>query len=349
MHVEKKQLTDKEYRALPQLSASDLRLFCTDLKKFYKKNILGEIEEEEYNRSLLIGTLVHCLLLEPDTFDSKFYISQCEKVPTGKMLEFVEILYRKTVENMNSEGELTVTFEELARMAHEESSFEWKLDTILKKFAGSEAESYYKQLREANSKGLSVVCMDDINIANRIVEIAKNHPYTSEILNAVSNDKIQVFDELQLESFHIDGCEMKMKLDKIIVNHVQKTIQLYDIKIVYDVNSFYYNYFLSKRADIQAFVYHQGLMSGKLDLGFDYSDYEILFPIFVAIDSQCFYAPVLYQLTAESMDNAYNGFKIGEREYIGVKEILENIEFCKENNIWNTTKESFDNNGIVKI
>ena len=34
--------TEKQYRAIDKLSSSDLRLYVTDRKKFYKKNVIGE-------------------------------------------------------------------------------------------------------------------------------------------------------------------------------------------------------------------------------------------------------------------------------------------------------------------
>lgn len=346
MNIEKVQRTEKEYRALKNLSASDLRLFASDRKKFYKEKVLLEPREEEYNRATLIGSLVHCLLLEPQEFDSRYFLSSLEGMPTGLMLSFTEALYKHTIANSDEYGTITCEFSELCRLAYEESGFKQTIDTVLKKFVGSTAEDYYQQLRESKAKGLQVVTVADINIAQKIVDLARNHPYTSYILNQENDSTHAVFNELQIENFDLLGIKMKSMLDKVIVNHDDKTISIYDLKVVYSVNEFYREYYLKKLAYIQGFVYHQAAMEY---FGKEYKDYLVFAPTFVVIDSGCFYAPIKYSMNEKHLSEALDGFVINDREYKGVQEIIENIQNCLETGIWNTTAELIASNGFVEI
>lgn len=338
----------KDYRRIDMLSASDLKLFASDRKKFYKKNILKEEEEEEYNWSTLIGNLCHTLLLEPETFDNKYFMSICTEMPTGLMLAFVEALYKHTAANTDEEGMVTKDFETLTKLAHEDSGFKITLDTVMKKFVGTNAESYYKELRESKSRKLTVVCTKDLTVAQSIVDRVRADDFIGPIFNRLKDNET-VFNEKQIEGIPIKGVEMKAMLDKILVDHTNKAIQFYDLKVVWDNQNFYNEYYLKKMAFIQGAIYYLALLSGKADLGFDYSEYHICLPIFVAVDSANFYAPVMYRMSESSMEKAMEGFEERGRKYPGVKQIIEDILWCQETGYWNISKTIWENNGLVDL
>ncbi len=336
------EISEKEYRAIPMLSASDLRQFITDRKKFYKEKVLGEKRLEEYNKSILIGNICHTLLLEPDEFDNKYLMSTCETPPTGMVLSFTESFYRNTVANMDDDGNITADVAELLNTAYAESGFKISFEAAIKKFNES-GKDYYEQLVVAKSKGLEIVCLDDINIATKIVKMIKEDEFVGKYFTNTD------YCELKADGFLIDGIEMKCMLDKVMVDREHETIQLIDPKIVFDNQNFYREYFLKKRADIQAYIYYMALKSGKVDLGFDYSKYVILPPIFIAVDSGCYYKPVQYRVSHEGLKNAYEGFAVNDREYKGVKEILQELNWAKETGNWTISKKIFDNQGIVDL
>ena len=347
MNIEKP-LTEKGYREIALLSSSNLRDFAESRKKFYKTCVLGEKEEDEYSKAMTIGNLVHTYLLEPEKFEEKYYISICQNVPTENMLKFVLSLFKYTQESVNEEGEMTKDFMEIATMAHGESGYKIGLDAVLKKFAGTDAEKYYIQLREASTKNLEVVCLDDINIANKIVEMVKNDPFVGKYFKE-PEDGIEYFYEVKVEEFDLHGMKMKAMLDIIEVNHHEKYIQLVDLKVVYDNQDFYRNYYLKRKAYIQAYTYQKALRSGKIDLGFAYEDYTVLLPIFLAVDSGCFYAPIRYMLSNKDMEKAFAGFVENGRWYSGVGGILEEINWSLQNGIWNTDSYVYEENGFKSL
>lgn len=342
--------TEAEYRKIPMLSASDLRSFSIDRLKFYKEKILGEKAGEEYNKAMLIGNLVHCLLLEPENFDDKFFMSICSTPPTGLMLTFTESLYKHTVLNMDESGATTVEFSELLDAAYEESGFKITKEAVAKKFqekhkkTGETPQQYYEQLVQAKSKGLEVACVDDVNIAEKIIQQIKADSFTGSIFEDADGE--ESFNEQQADGFSLFGLEMKGMLDRIKANHKEKTLHIYDLKVVYDVVNFKREYWLKKQAYIQAYVYWEALKSGILDLGFDYSDYQILPPIFVVVHSGCFYAPLQFKMSLEDLEKAWDGFMENEREYKGVKEIIEDILWCQEKQIWNMSFTDYNNKGV---
>ncbi len=328
--------TEKEYRKLDRLSASDLRLFAKDRKKFFKTVVMKEEEweEEEYSKSLLVGGIVHTLLLEPQNFDTKYLMSICQTPPTGLMLVFVEALYKYTKIN-TVDGEVVKDFKYLAEEAYRESGFKITLDAVLKKFIGSNAEDYYNEIRQARSLGKIVVCVDDLSIAEKIVNNLESHPFTGHIFKEDEHS----MSEVKIEDYEIDGVELKSMIDRLEIDDIDLRVQPYDVKVVWDNQNFYREYYLKRRADIQAYVYWKAVQSR-------YPDQEVLPPIFIVADSANFYAPLKYQMTEEALNKAYHGFEDNGRYYIGVKDILDEIKWAQETGSWTYSKDDYENDGF---
>jgi hypothetical protein len=341
-------LTEKDYRKISVDSSSSLKMFSEDRKK-YKKRYLDLLPvSEERNQAVIIGNLVDCLLLEPDEFENKFHMSTVVKVPTGLMLDFVNSLYKQTIEYTNEEGILVKDFTDMCKDAYTESGFKIKLEAVLNKFVGSDAEIYYRELIEVESKGLTVVTLQDVTNAEKIVYELKTNFATAEIVNLESDDRFQVFNQFKVEEVEIEGLKMKMMMDRVVCDHIEKTIQIYDLKCTFSVENFLEEYYLKRKAYIQAYIYYKGLFNCKEDVfGFDHSEYEILFPKFIVCDSINYMNPLVFTLDEQNMTDAYFGFLYKEKWYKGVKHITEDLKWAKETGIWNISRDNYLNKGIV--
>lgn len=335
--------TETEYRAIPIDSSSSLKEFSLDRRKYYKKYYLNEKIEEEDNKAATIGRLVETLLLENHEFDNRFSMSSLAKAPTGKMLDFCNALCNRALNNPEN-----LEFKEMAKLAHIDSTFEWKLDVVLAKFIGTDNEIYFKEALEVRKRKLTIVTLQDIANAEKIVEELKNNEFTADIVNQESNDDgFLVQNQVQIEGFEIDGLKLKGMMDKIIIDHVNKTIQCYDLKCVWAVESFYEEYYLYRRAYIQAYLYKEACYKIREDLALDY--YTVENPAFLVCDSINYYSPLLYTLNSDDMEDAYKGFEHKNKKYPGVKTIIENLNWAKENNRWNISKSNYENNGKLNI
>ena len=49
------------------------------------------------------------------------------------------------------------------------------------------------------------------------------------------------------------------------------------------------------------------------------------------------------------MQDAYNGFVYKGRTYPGVKSIIEDLKWAKNNDLWHMTRKNFENNGVTNI
>lgn len=339
--------TEALYRAVYLDSSSSLKDFSTDRKKYHKKYILNEVVEDEDSKATTMGRMVETLLMEPHLFDERFYLSTCLATPTNLMLEFVEALYRHTIEATSEDGIVTRSFEDMCRDAHAESGFKIKLDAVLGKFIGSDAEVYYKEIREVRPKNLTVVTAQDVTNAEKIVTELKTNPVTAETVNLLSSSQYSVYNQLQVEGYEVFGHMFKSMMDKVIVDHNEKTVQVYDLKCTWSVENFYNEYYLYRRAYIQGFLYHKAAETWASEMG--YGDYTILYPKFIVCDSTNYMNPLVYAMSDENMQDALNGFEHKGREYPGVAQLIEDLQWALENDKWNISRENYLANGVVKL
>jgi hypothetical protein len=339
--------TEAQYRAIYLDSSSSLKDFSMDRKKYHKKYILNQVVEDEESKAATTGRLVETLLMEPHLFDEKFHISTCMSTPTAMMLDFVEALYKYTVEATAEDGTVTRSFEDMCKDAYADAGFKITLDAVLKKFIGSEAEIYYKEIREVRSKNLTVVTTKEIENAEKVVNELRTNAVTADIVNLVNDSQYSVFNQLQVEGYEVFGHMFKSMMDKVIVDHKAKTVQVYDLKCTWSVENFYSEYYLYRRAYIQGYLYWIAASSWASEMG--YGDYEILLPKFIVCDSTNYANPLVYSMTNESMAKAIAGFEYKGREYPGVEQLIGDLKWTLENDIWNISRENHINNGIVNL
>lgn len=339
--------TEAMYRAVQMDSSSSLKEFSLDKRKYHKKYILSEKVEESENKASIVGRIVETLLLEPAEFDNRFYMSTCASAPTGLMLAFVEALYKHTALATDEFGEVSRSFEDICKDAYAESGFKIKFEAVLSKFVGSDAEIFYKEMREVKSKGLTVITTDDVTNAERIVTELRTNPITADVVNLVNSARYTVHNQFQMEGYSVDGHLFKSMMDKIVIDHEQKTIQVYDLKCTWSVENFYEEYYLYRRAYIQAYLYYKA--AEALTFEGELRGYKALYPRFIVCDSTNYYSPLVYMLTLGDVYDAYEGFEHKGRKYPGVKKLIEDLTWAIEYDKWNISKDNFESDGLVNL
>jgi hypothetical protein len=340
--------TEAVYRANMLDSSSSLKEFSMDRKKYYRKYILGEDVEDKDTQAATTGRVVETLLLEPELFDERFYMSSCVEAPSALMLAFVNALYKFTKEATDDNGNVTRNFEDISKDAYVESGFKIKYEAVIGKFVGSDAEIYYNEMRTVKSRGLTVVTAEDVTNAEKIVEELRNNPVTKDVVNLVSSSRYDVHNQLQVEGYEIDGMKFKSMMDKLVVDHEKKTIQVYDLKCTWSVENFLEEYYLYRRAYIQAYLYYWAATHFR-ETNEELAGYQILPPKFIVCDSTNYYNPLIYTLDYNDLDSAYAGFTHKNREYKGVRTIITDLQWALDNNVWNISRENSLSNGLVNI
>lgn len=338
--------TEHTYRNIMLDSSSSLKDFAQNRKKYFSKYFLHEEVEEEDSKAITMGKLVETLLLEPELFDKKFYMSACANTPTALMLAFVEALYKHTVNALNEEGVMTKEFKDISLAAYNDSGFKIKYEAVIQKFAGSDAEIYYNEILKVRTDHLIVVTIQDVTNAEAIVDGLKNNIFISETINLVTSNKIEVINQLQVENYPIGPLHFKSMMDKVIIDHENKIIYVYDLKCTWAVENFYEDYYLYRKGYIQAYVYHVAIQHYRNE---KLPGYSIQPMKFIVCDSTNYYSPLIYALTFEDLKEAKEGFEHRGRKYTGVDKIVEDLSWALEMNIWDMSKENYETNGIVPL
>lgn len=340
--------TEAQYRAIVMDSSSSLKEFSTNRRKYYKKYILNENVEEEDSKASVTGRVVETLLLEPEEFDNRFYMSVCMNPPTAMMLDFVEALCKHTLAATDEFGNVSRSFEEIAKDAYTDSGYKIKFEAVIGKFQGSDAEIYYNELRTVKSKGLTVVTSEEVTNAEKIVEELKNNPITAEVVNLVNSARYTIYNQLQVEGYTFEGHLFKSMMDKVIVDHNERTIQVYDLKCTWSVENFYEEYYLYRRAYIQALLYYKAaihFMNNTEEL----HGYRVEAPRFMVCDSTNYMSPLIYTLSDKDLEDAFNGFEHKGRTYPGVNSIIKDLKWAIENDTWNISRENYLAGGLINI
>lgn len=341
--------TEANYRALMLDSSSSLKEFSMNRRKYHKKYILSEKVEDEDSKAAIIGRVVETLLLEPQEFDNRFHMSTCMSMPTGLMNDFVEALYKHTVDATDGMGNVTRSFEDISKDAYADSGFKIKYEAVMTKFVGSDAEIYYKEIREVRANNLTVVTTEDITNAEKIVNELKTNAITSDIVNLVNSARYTVHNQFQIEGYSVDSHLFKSMLDKMVIDHSEKKIWIYDLKCTWSVENFLEEYYLYRRAYIQAYLYFHAVKSLTIDSESELSGYDVEFPRFIVCDSTNYFSPLIYTTDQSDLLNAYHGFEHKGRKYPGVKQIIEDLKWALISDVWNISRENYINNGIVNL
>jgi len=141
----------------------------------------------------------------------------------------------------------------------------------------------------------------------------------------------------------------KSMIDLVIIDHEEKTITPWDLKCVWNVEGFYEDYYLYRRAYIQAYLYYMACIYFTLMNSEKYTGYEVLPTKFIVCDSINYYNPLIYTLSMGDMTDAVKGFEYKGRKYPGIYSIIEDLKFALDQNIWNISRENFLSKGIVNI
>lgn len=69
-------LPNNEYHAMPEFSSTQIKDVLRTPAHFYAKHLAGDRGHKDPTPNMLLGTVVHSLLLEPDNFNNEYAISQ---------------------------------------------------------------------------------------------------------------------------------------------------------------------------------------------------------------------------------------------------------------------------------
>lgn len=356
-------MTEQEYRLLPEDSYSSIKVFLDDRKKYYKKFILNEEVPEDESDSLTFGDLVDCLRFTPDKYESKFTMLATQ-IPSGQYLKFCDALMKYTMYAINREtGEVTREMEAMMLDAYNSVKYDRNhniidfkrdsFDKVKENFANPEKglKAYYDHCR--NSIGKQVIDLTMFENANRLVANLADNFVTKEIINLKTDGDVKIFNQFPIQGELVPSLtlsvpyKLKCLVDKLIINRVEKRIYVYDLKTAWDNEQTFIHNILKYRYYFQGALYYYLVEQWRRNQR-ELQDYTTMYTKFIVAESTGYKNPLIYEMDENSFRQGMYGFNVNKsRHYVGVIKAVRDLQWHKENAVWNISKDNFVANGRI--
>ena len=346
-----------DYRKIDALNVSSIKCYDTDPVKFYREFILKQKRADKKSTSLIIGDLADFYLLDcrgddeefENRFHDKFALYEGAK-GTGQVFTLADKLYSVTETSLNSMGEVVISFEDRFKDAYDfmihQGFYKGKtLEKVLEDF-NDKGKDYFQTLLDNSCK--IVVEVSLVDKSKKVATMLATDPFTEEVFKEGDMDYLPKFPiewEYTTQSGKVIKC--KSEVDILKICHKEKKIYLKDLKTTYDNENFEYSY-LKFRYDLQAAFYYLALEYWRKQEGM--VDYTVEPMEFIVGDTSANNRrPVRFQTTLSDLDAGLNGCTIRGNRYKGIHELIDEISWAEDNDIWNASKELCDNNGIMQL
>lgn len=213
-------------------SYSSINKLLFSPRMFYSHYILNQ-RKDSTDAHLVEGRVLHCLLLEPDSFDEQFLVTNT-RVPTGNNKTILDVIFKhhlslgnNTLSLEDYEDEIIVQLQ-VINLHQSLKTDQQRLDKIVTE----ENKSYFEFLKESLDK--TVIDQDTLNGCKERLEILKQNTAVRSLLQLDKTDEdthITVCNELQL-AVDIDGLPFGFKgfIDNLVIDHDTKTVFVNDLK-----------------------------------------------------------------------------------------------------------------------
>lgn len=325
-----------DYRQIKAISNSLMGVYEDDFDAFVKYWVYDQLLPQKKDDSLSLGSAIDTLLTRPDEFNDIFIVYNAA-APTGQMQSFCYALA-----NAYEEGKPLPY-----QVAYDAVGF--KRDTLPKVIEKFEPfKPYYQFL--IDSKDKAVLTAEQATRAYQIVSELKGAKYTAGLVNATHHPGVMdIYNQLELKyEHHVGGQVLTLKgaLDRVIVDHMKRTILPLDFKSSFNSDNFEYSY-VKYRYYRQGSFYTYLIKKWAEEQGL--GDYKIAKFTFIVCSTNRG-KHYLYQMTDTDIAAAEHGGMIQYGYKIkGWRQILNEIAWLQESNTWDYPYEAQVNGGVVPL
>jgi len=325
----------KDYYKIKKVSNSSLSWFQISAKYFNEKfnERIDDGPEPSYFKK---GRSIHEYILEPKEFDKHYVFLDYETPKSKQQKDFCESFARQRLGKKD---------EKLVRAYKKAYSTKETDDKILDKAKGLEKtfKSYIKyiKIKPLYAEILSESMLLKLNeIRKEILEHKKSKElFYNELYDTFGNtDKLFIQNELQIEWKHPMDIECKSMLDRVVINHEKKLIQLIDIKTTSHLNEFKESFseFRYYRQMTFYWMALQWYLEKELQLKMD--DYEKETYI-VAISTSKLTEIKVFKIREQQLLDGFNE----------IDRLMIDLSWHFKNNKWDYSKSYYEGEGIEYI
>ncbi len=323
-----------------KISQSKLKVFLDSKEKYFYRFVQNNYKSNDTD-SLGFGRYYHTLVFQPELLKSKYVVNNGYTVG-GNMGVFIEEFYKAHI--------VAGLQEETAKqIAYEKSEFKLSIDTIWKKFQDSDDPKnvnnllYYKFLK--TTKGKEFISQEDYEKSLLMYDALTNNKKIMNIIapEDITGGNIETFNELIID-WEVTYCSLKLKsmLDRVVVNHYNKTITIVDLKTTRcsNIKSFKYD-IINYKYYIQSIFYINAL-EYLISVDPNWSKLQNYKIEFILI-------PQYTELPYNMLRPVRLSIRDLERGYEEYRNALIELEACMNTNIWESDDNHTDMEGIITL
>ena len=309
------------YYEYPAISQSQLKLLLGP-----DPSIFNTIQEPdlyfEEKKHFLIGDGVDMQLTRPiEEFNQKFHISNLQNKPSDTIKSIVNQVYDLVKEEVGELAEKGVLRDHTSKILDScnDHNYQpnWKTETRIAKIV--EAWEYWEDIKAAEGK--VVLSQEENDLISQIVMSIRTNPTTSKY-SETSKD-VEILNQLAIY-FTYNNVDCKALLDRVIIDHKNKTVQPIDFKTMGDQTLYFPKSLRQRRYDIQAAFYTEALKYFIERDDKTLQDYKILPFKFIVESTINPGNPLVFTCSSELLDIGKNGrqpYKLCDKPYISTEYI----------------------------
>lgn len=333
-------MTEKQYYKEKGVSSSSLKWFEIS-PKYFKRRLDEEIADEK--RSWLeLGKKVHMAILEPDEFEKNYIYLEYTQPSSPNQKKFCEEYV-----------DLRKKHPKATKKSHKKQAYSKSYNVKGKKddAVEKEADKLYKKLKdyidylEKRDEYKDILTKADWDKILELKEETYIHKAAKDIM-ALDKDpfdtNIEAFSELAIFWYYPDtDLQCKSMLDRVVIDHNEKVIRLIDVKTTSKIGDFKdsfedFKYYRQLAFYWMALFYEleKGSMKDKVNLDEYKKESYIL-----TLNTRDFPEARLYKIPEHKLDEGLSE----------IDKLISDIKWHFDNEVWNHTREYYENDGIENL
>jgi len=325
----------KDYYKIKKVSNSSLS-WLQQSAKYFKLKFNEELKDEFEPNYLKKGRYIHEYILEPKEFD-KHYIFLDYDIPRSKQQkDFCESFAR--LKKGDKDEKLLKAYNKAYSTKESDGKIIEKATKLEKDF-----KDYIKYIRiKHNYK--SILPYTELLRLNEIRSNLLDHKKANELLynekhNTFGNsDELFIKNEFQIEWEHSLNIECKSMLDRIVIDHDKKIIQLIDLKTSFNIYEFKESFDKYQYYRQMAFYWLALIWYFKNKLHLNITDYTKETYI-IAISTTALSEIKVFKILEQQLNNGLSE----------INRLMTNLSWHFENNKWDYPKSYYIGEGIETI
>lgn len=343
-----------DYKTISALNQSTLKQILVSPKSYVeaKERQLARVESTEQH--FVFGSLVDMMLTESKKdFDKKYAVIPDDTGVSETIAKIVKGVY----DEINDTFDLAWgTLEDYPEQILKHCNYElyqsrWKDETRINKIV-EQGSKYFDILKKCGTK--TIITESEYAKAVNCVMALRSDKHTGKYCQKKSNDpKILIIDK-HVIMFEHEGLEFKGEIDRIIVNHKEKTITPIDFKTTSKSVLNFENSFWHFRYDFQAAVYMLGLTKDKSERLKSYYEegYSFKPMLYIVVETFLKNPPMVFEISTTAINTGLYGnvdkvSKIKEN-LEGFYQAIKRFKYATEYNAWDYPME-YDTKGKTII